>query len=994
MMRKTILLILSCALAAQMCLSVYAQTDETIFLDPVRNTYTGRAEAGVIIGNTDFSDVQGPALESIARLGALNMVKGFGEVYRPESLVTNEEAIAFVERAMGMEEQARQAAVTLGAGTPEGSPFRELWSVGYMNIALQQKLITQEQYNESIGAVPAPDEGAGEETPDVPAPGETQVPFRQRPVTREQMADWLYRGLMIINKDIFTSDASQQYMYQFEDFAVVSLDKAQAVETMLRLGIMTGTDGLFRPQDTLTRLEMAQILRNLDTTYYTLRGYEKKFGTVGGYKDAQTSTTGSASLTRDYYIRTSEGTIDILRYEATQSGSKDCVVFKDSLTGGLDTLAEGDQVEYIVNPLTMQVLYVQVTLTPMLTQVVQGILQPLWEDGENRITITDAEGKRFSYTLADGMQGTDGTIDYIMLNGLRRDASRAPVGSRVELTLNNDIVVAINYLGEQNIVAEFRGIVLENNPELGYLEVIDNKANKVIKNFYESDIQVQKIEYYDSGSGVSYFSSVFPNFSSYDPRETSITALEPGDIVYIRVSAEDTDYIESISAATNYMMRYGKIMEFTPDQGYFNMLVQYEDSQTAWFEVPESIFMSRSGRPVNASSVQIGDWARLLINQAIITPGEVIESVKEISLEGDEHFISTIIKGQLTGLDAVQNQLMVRNSQILAKTGWSNHQNVAQYSIAGRDIEYYLDGERINLDYAVKFLKRAEGEVYIALENNYAGEKVKKVTFRSGRDELLDADMVVQADGSGSFTIVSNNGQIATDSGTIVRRYGRLVNGNDIVAPDYAVVSLNGGNKAAVVDITDAPGNVGVMVARGRVLSVDEGRSFKVQSISLLTGNTWTYSPVQREFTVDYDTIFMDASGVADSGTFIDYTDTSVANKAYNVVIDGARAARVIDAPYPNKSVRGTVYQAESGILSVNDAAYYNDQNGRWMPVSYANPTLRITSPREAIIVKNNKLVNFADLVPGDQVRVLTDALPDPIAGGAAVTGYIILVEN
>ena len=48
------------------------------------------------------------------------------------------------------------------------------------------------------------------------------------------------------------------------------------------IGLMTGYDGKFRPEDTLTREEMATVI----TRYLLMRGKQTKGGSVKGYKDA------------------------------------------------------------------------------------------------------------------------------------------------------------------------------------------------------------------------------------------------------------------------------------------------------------------------------------------------------------------------------------------------------------------------------------------------------------------------------------------------------------------------------------------------------------------------------------------------------------------------------------------------------------------------------------------------------------------------------------
>ncbi len=987
-MKKLAAFCLSAVLSASMVLSAMGETDTRIFLDPVQNTYTGRAEGEAMVKNLSFTDLAPNfwAKEAIVRGGALNMVKGYDKTYQPDTAVTNQEALAFVLRVLGEENNAQAAAVTVQNQLPAGSPLRTLWSIGYLDRARQLGLITRAQYNDAL---------ATDQTTLDPA-----VNFvRGASATREQVADWLVRGLETANPDAFTTTSSQQNIYNYSDWSNLSVDKVASMEKALAAGIFKGdANGQLKPKGSLTRAEMAQVLKNMDSIYNNMMGIVKKSGTIGGIKDAQVTDTNSGLLTRDFYVRTADGNIDVLRYAFAQNvspqiGSIDMVVFKNGTVSGATVLSEGDKIEYLVSTADNTALYVQVLGEQVVAKTVSGKLQKV-DDANNQITITDATGKAYNYFMVTGLKGTDDAGDaYITINGRRQALASAPIGSNVELSLKNNVVDNINYLGEVSVVTEARGIVTDNNPALGTLTYLDNKGNQVTRFYLDGNVKVTKQPYFSRDDGIGYIAQMFPHFK-YNPNDTTIDQVEPGDIVFLRFSPENPENITAVSASTNYAMKYGKITQFVNNGSFTSMAVEYENKETAWFDVPHSVYMSKDGRPIKPGDIKPGDWVRLLVNQAILEPGSIVESVKEMTLEGDEHYISNIVRGQLAGMNSVQNQLLVQNAQTLGKTGWGGYQNVANYSLADRDIEYYMDGQRISLDYAMQYLKRADGEVYIALQNNYTGEKVKKVTFRSGRDELLSPDTVITADGNGSFSILSNNGTIKTDAGTIVRRHGRLTSGNAISAPDYAVVSLNGQNTAAVVDILEAPDTSAVMIARGRVISVNDGQSFKVSSMAVLNGNEWTYSPIEREFTIDYKTLFLNDGGYVANDTFLSYGEDTVANKVYNIVINGSHADLVVDAPYATKAVRGTIYQLEDGTASVKDAAYYDNKTGKWLPVSTTNNTLVINMVDNTIIAKNNSTVTPKDLAVGDKIRVMTNVLPAKPAPGDEVDAVIVLVER
>lgn len=1011
-MKKVISAILSAVMLTVATVNAFAQTDTKIFTDTIENTYTGRAEAKSMISNLKFTDVASNywAKEAITKAGALDMVKGYDRKFNPTASISNQEAIAFCLRVMGLESEAQAEGVRL-QNTTDTTGILPIWSLGYLSLANQNGLITNAQYRDAINT-----------NQDAIDP-ETGF-FKNNPATREQVADWLVQALDYVYaqsgnstqggtdgaSSAFNRDLSQQKIYTFKDWKNIDAKFADSVELVAINNIMLGDkNGNFNPKAKVTRAEMAQILANMDDIYNDSMGLVKKHGTVGGIRKSQLSETGGTQSWDNIYIRNENGKVDILQYQlnstdSVQAGDKDAVVYNNGTVLGLKSLKTGDKIEYLVNPTTNEIYFVKYE-GGINVREVDGTLEDFdYENGQ--IHLVDSEGKRLIYSVADGLYGNDGTTDstkYVYLAPQLTENndqpykkvfdSNLPYGSKFKVQLKNEIVTMMSYEGEPTVVNELRGIVVENNVGLGYLTFIDNNGNEVTKNYYAEDLVVEKQQYYDSQDEIGYIDQIFPNFQ-YDPRDTTIDQIEAGDIVFVQTYKNDASTIEKISASTNYTMKYGKLRQFTTDGDISQMLIEYEDGQTAWFDVANSVFVSKEGKPLAMVNMQAGDWVKILVNQAIISPGYVMESVKEINVEGSGHEISNVIKGQLGAINQIQKELSVQNSYSLSKNGWGDYKEIRNLSIDNNDITYYYEGQQISLDYAMQYLKRADGDVYIALENNYAGERVSMVSFRNGRGNVIDADTVINADGIGSFATVSSNGVISTDNGTIVIRHGRLVSGHDIMIPDYALVELNGGAKAAVVDITDQPDVSAVAIARGRILSVDEGNSFKVKSMSLLGDMDWIYTPVEREFVIDNSTVFINAEGVVSRDTFIDYTENSVVNKAYYVLYDGTRATHVIDAPFAQDGVRGEVYSVADGSVGLKDTNYYVERTGGWKAVSNKDNSINITTATNTIVIKNNKVVGVKDIEVGDKVKVHTAELPDKITGSMTVAGYIILVEN
>ncbi len=963
-------------------INIYGVTDNSIFTDQVYNTYEGTTEAKPLIANLKFSDVYDGhwAKEAITKAGALDMVKGYEKTYRPNSYVSNQEALAFALRVSGLESQAQAEGQRLkDQAVSQNSPL-PIWSVGYLSLARNRGLITTEQYEQAI------------------SPNQDDLPEdafkRDANATREQVVSWVITSLNSIRTTPLAPN-SQQSIYNYSDWENTGVEHIDNMEIALDNGILKGNEnGKLNPKGALTRAEMAQILSNMDSLYNEAVGLSKKTGTVAGIKDEQTTQTGQAKLERNIYIRTADGKVDVIKYVMESSSSpqalnKDAVVYNNGAVTGLASLKEGSQIEYLVNDANKIVKFVSVKDKTINTTEANGKLNKI-DFTNGVIQIKDNNNKLYNYYAIDGIIGTDTNGNYLFMEGKRRKEQDLPIGSMVKLELKNNIVTKITYVGDATLSSELRGIVVENNPEYGYLVVIDDKGNKVKKNYYADEIEVEKQPYYQNGDDIGYLDQMFPHFE-YDPRDTVIDEIEPGDVVFITSNKEDASYIEKISASPNYIMKSGKVSQVTNNVDVIKMLVQFDNGQTAWYDIPSGVYTSKSGKPVELSTVAPGDYVKLLINEAILAPGETMESVKEVVVEDSGHIIGDILKGQIGSIDSIQKTLSLQHSYTLGKTGWENYQQIRKLDTSNKNIMYYYNGNRVSADFVKTKLKRAEGEAYVALENGYSGNTISKITFRTGRDEPLAPDVVTSIDGVGNFT-TAGNGTIYTDAGTIVRKNGKLVEATNISVNDYVRISLNGDGKAGIVDIYEAPVSSSVTIARGRVKQIEDNKWFVVKSMSQLNGEKWEYSPVERKFTIDEQTLYITEEGIKNISEFIGYTENTSIDKAFTIVFDGDRATHIIDAPFPTKFVSGVAYETGETI-KVKDGKYMKD-NKTWDSVSVKDPTINIQTKPNTIVIKDNKVTSVASIQKNDKLKIMTEKLPNKIESNMTVDAQIIFVEN
>ncbi|MCL1878142.1 MAG: hypothetical protein FWF80_04725, partial [Defluviitaleaceae bacterium] len=220
-------------------------------------------------------------------------------------------------------------------------------------------------------------------------------------------------------------------------------------------------------------------------------------------------------------------------------------------------------------------------------------------------------------------------------------------------------------------------------------------------------------------------------------------------------------------------------------------------------------------------------------------------------------------------------------------------------------------------------------------------------------------------------------------------------------------VAMNGPATAAVVDIGTRPDTSGVQIVRARVAQVWPFEGFRAETISLFDGFRWHFTPIAREFTIDHDTLFINAGGVTSIENFLGYTDGTVIGDVFNVVVEGGRAVRVIDAPFTQPippvanapghlTVRGIIYEAGGDTVALRDLTVYNPRSGEWSRVSAVNSTGEIRIPTNAIVVDRNEIIPANRLQVGQQITAFSSVGRDTVelVPGLEVDAFIVLVEN
>lgn len=966
--------------------------DQKIVSEPVANVYTGRTIGGTISSNLQFSDVAKSywGREAITRMGALDVTKGYYEngkrAFKPTQKMSKQEAIAFIIRALGREADALKIAEALPPGQTDTT--LTLWSKGYLTIANQIGLITNAELTDAL----AEDQTVLDPTINF---------MRDSEVTREQIAMWIVKGINSKVPNAIAPNYTTQNIYQFTDWQDIGITYIPYVEAVVDKKIMVGDGKAFNPKASFTRAEMMQLMKNMDTILYDSLKLKTKNGYVGHVETKITTDANGTMTKKTLWVRNSDGTVDQLVKESVTSTkgttTKDAVVYKGTAVTGMDILDEGDSLAYIVNDTTKEVHYVQVQPSEA-TYTIAGILEPLSDLANGKITVVNAQGFKQTFSLSNSIY--DPTKKEIIINELVIGAADAPVTNRVSLSVRNQLVTKIAFAGTIIVSNEISGLVIEHNTAFNYIRISDWNGRETTKRYNETTVGVEKEAYYDNEDQIGYFDQLFPYYG-FDEDDAKIDEIEVGDIVHVKLDPSNKESILAISAKTNYTVKFGDVVT-SVNKGNDGILLTLKmaDQSIATYEVPTGIAVIKGTQNLTLLDVKAGDVVRVLVNQGVTAPGTIVEGIKEIMIDPLGNVVEKVYKGDLGAISSAQQTMSLLNNYELNQTGWINYTPSKTFDVSKNEIEYYYNDKRITLDYANKYLRNTDMyDMYVATEKYFSKERVTKVTFRDGRDSVLPYSNITVTNGLNQFETQSYENPIKVDSGTIVIKNGKLISVSNVIAPDYTQVVLNGNNQAAIMMVTPEPNNDTISVFRGRIAKINDFKNFTVVSNSSLSKMDWIYSPIERSFEISYKTVIKEGEDILDLGSFIDYSDSSKVDEVYTIVAEGVNATYISKMPYSKDGVIGNIFSIDKtkNQVSLKDTLVYDKTTKQWNELSRPNSYSLMEILNESVIIKNNKVISIEELQVGDHLRAMTTidlAQLLKLEDKRVFTGYIIYVEQ
>jgi hypothetical protein len=956
---------------------------KTISAELQRTLYYGDERANAVIQYLSFSDVSEGnwASEAIYETSALGFLTGFkdpGGRFGRTVPLTKAEALAVAYRAAGRGAEAQQLGTAINntrLPADRKTDSLEVWYDGFLQLAASEGLISLMDLADAF---------------DMDQAALPEDSFRRNsPAQRQEMAYWLCLTLNI------APTAQLQEVLNYTDWRSVDPDKLPYVEALLRYGIISGSNNRINPRQPVTREQCAQIIKNSEDFALQATGHSRISGIIEEMSPTSDYTDRTSSTGKNIYVTNADGSFALIR-TSTQTvapaGGRnenvgtalpgqeiELVVYKNGSIGNSSLLQEGDRIRYITDS-SNRIKYVQVLsnvndvryLAANIQAVDQAnrlidVIQLFETDYPDLEDITESD--EFSWSQATKATYRVSPQVRVTINGAKADLSQLTADAIVILTIDGNNLVKEIQAVDIGINAEarriVRGIVEENNPNLGYITLYNEDGSGT----GDSSLALRTYNYIDRNK--------IEVLKNHEPAD--IDSVKAGDTAYLRLDSDG--YIVSVSAVDNYTVRYAKVLSRLPAQ----VIVEYDDGTQQILDVDEGIIVIKDKNLAGYAALRDGDRVRLLLSE---TPR--LTELKEITIEGDEYYVNNIYKGKIARIDRISDKITVMGMQVFRKGRWELVDRKGATSIPLADsYRIYLKDTPISINEASKLLY--QNDAYIAVGKTYGGiEKVVAVTYRNSLDKEISAvtDTISEfVPGSSSFRIINENKKIGFSDGSIIVKYGRLVTGNSLSYNDkvhlaYSRDYATGNYYASVVNVEEPPIDT-FMIYRGRISDINQSRDFTIESFSQMQGLEWKYYNTPKTFNITLDTRILTEEGILNAREFVGYGEDSYKNDIVYVVADGVDAVLVSTAPYGIVNIRGTVYAAEDGTISLRKVSAYEPSGHKWENI--ADTTVNILN--NTIAIENGAIIDPSSIERGTDVRIIKR---DKSTGGDV---YIIIVE-
>jgi hypothetical protein len=328
---------------------------------------TGPRYGRNLYSNSNFTDIKNHwAKGDIYRMAALSVVRGYGNnQFKPEQVMSAQEVISLLLRQKGLEGEAQRIGSQQNL---EGQTAVDAWAAGYLELAVREGLITEEERSNRDWKSSA---------------------------AMQDVVFWLAKSIGL--NPVYGSE--QQSVFNFRDWTSINSQYLPYIEAAAQRGLVAGDqNNYFHPTRSVKRGEIVSLLARVDEQFLANRNLQTGRGTVGEISSVNRIEQGKNLVVTTYSVVGSDGSsLQFVAESGLGNQDRQFLVYKNGNLGLSSLLSSGDVIEYIINE-NKEILYVSVGKSD--TQRITGKVESFSQQNNSQyLTFLSEEGKLFSYPV-------------------------------------------------------------------------------------------------------------------------------------------------------------------------------------------------------------------------------------------------------------------------------------------------------------------------------------------------------------------------------------------------------------------------------------------------------------------------------------------------------------------------------------------------------------------------------------------------------------------
>ena len=352
-----------------------------------------------------------------------------------------------------------------------------------------------------------------------------------------------------------------------------------------------------------------------------------------------------------------------------------------------------------------------------------------------------------------------------------------------------------------------------------------------------------------------------------------------------------------------------------------------------------------------------------------------------------------IYLARMYDINSVFGQIRFDNVAIY-QTGDMTFQGDSLVLSAASDIEAYSGAKKLSL---LELEKYRGDYAYFVTARRGDQERVVKLVVREETARKVTGKVQEIISTLNSLAIKYEPDRIYYDSGTIVIRDNRLIDGDAINSGDDVVVfaerESDNSIRARLIMVNSPESDSRYTLYRGYLRKILDRSRFEIGSTTRMEDHKWRGGYSYSQFYYDYQTTFLYADGdrVERFGDYNFYNrDEDLEDVDVYVIAEGDKALAVIiqdDLEFSSEVIsRGTVTAINSEEVSIGSYSNWSPYTESWQPQT--GPDLRLKL-KYAVVARNGEGKEPSALRVGDPVYLLRASVGD----GTDVYATLILVE-